>query len=140
MTETNDDTIAGTISITVLPQEDGRYLCSVSSSLSDRPRPSNIFYGQTKEHALAIALEHLAEEYRTAAEESQGIAWDNTETTQAEPQMDQRYHVILHYERIAKAKSKFEALRDTMLGNTIVENAKSTVIKISPGTQQQTLP
>jgi hypothetical protein len=139
MTEISDDTITGTISITVLPQENGSYICSISSSLSDQPRPSTIFYGQTKEHALAIALEHLALEYRTAAEESQGIAWDDTETEEEEPQIDKRYHVILHYERIQSAKSKFEALRDTMLGNTVVENAESTVIKISPHTQQQTL-
>ncbi len=121
------------------PKRPGRYICHISSSLSDRPRPSTIFDGQTKEHALAIALEHLASEYRTAAEESQGIAWNDTETTQAEPQINKRYHVILHYERIVSAKSKFEALRDTMLGNTVVENAKSTVIKISPLAQQQTL-
>ncbi|MDJ0677874.1 MAG: hypothetical protein QNJ36_21240, partial [Calothrix sp. MO_167.B42] len=44
--------------------------------------------------------------------------------------IEKRYHVILHYERIIKAESKFEALQDTLLGNTVVENATVTLIEI----------
>ncbi|WP_224095707.1 hypothetical protein [Nostoc sp. MS1] len=38
--------------------------------------------------------------------------------------------VILHYERIRKAESKFDALQDTLLGNAVVENAKVNLIEI----------
>ncbi len=73
MTKINPDRINGTIAIEVLPQSNGQYLCQISSSLSDRPDDSTNFYGQTKEHAIAIALENLADEYRQKAEESQNI-------------------------------------------------------------------
>ena len=46
--------------------------------------------------------------------------------------IEKRYHVILHYERIAKDESKFEAMHNTMLGNTVVENAKISIIEIEP--------
>ena len=46
--------------------------------------------------------------------------------------IEKRYHVILHYERIAKDESKFEAMHNTMLGNTVVENAKISIIEIDP--------
>jgi len=42
------------------------------------------------------------------------------------------YHVILHYERIAEEESKFEAMHNTIMGNTVVENANITVIEIDP--------
>lgn len=38
--------------------------------------------------------------------------------------------MILHYERIGIAESKFEAMQDTLMGNTVVENAKVTLIEI----------
>jgi hypothetical protein len=38
--------------------------------------------------------------------------------------------VILHYERIAEEESKFEAIHNTIMGNTVVENAKITVVEI----------
>ncbi|MBE9096907.1 hypothetical protein IQ252_24100 [Tychonema sp. LEGE 07203] len=46
--------------------------------------------------------------------------------------IEKRYHVILHYERIAKDESKFEAMHNTMMGNTVVENAKISIIEIAP--------
>jgi phosphoribosylformylglycinamidine (FGAM) synthase PurS component len=44
----------------------------------------------------------------------------------------------LHYERIAKDESKFEAMHNTMLGNTVVENAKISVIEIEPDIEIET--
>ncbi|WP_221643802.1 hypothetical protein [Nostoc sp. UCD121] len=44
--------------------------------------------------------------------------------------IQKHYHVILHYERVGKAESKFEAMQDTLMGNTVVENAKVTLIEI----------
>ena len=49
--------------------------------------------------------------------------------------IEKHYHVILHYERIAEAESKFEAMHDTIMGNTVVENAKISVLEISPDLQ-----
>jgi hypothetical protein len=38
----------------------------------------------------------------------------------------------LHYEDIREAESIFEALQDTVMGNTVVENAKINFIQIDP--------
>lgn len=133
MTEINPDRTNGTIAIDVCAQSNGQYLCQISSSLSDRPDDTMNFYGQTKEHAIAIALEHLATRYRQQAEESQNnIDWDAVELSDDGEPVDKRYHVILHYERIAKEESKFEAMQNTLLGNTVVERGKLSIIEISP--------
>jgi hypothetical protein len=132
MTQINPDRTTGTIAIEVLPQSNGQYLCQMSSSLSDRPDDSTNFYGQTKEHAIAIALEHLADEYRQKAEESQNIDWDAVELSDSGEAINKYYHVIVHYERIAEDESKFEAFQNTIMGNTVVENAKISVIEIAP--------
>ena len=132
MTQINPDRTTGTIAIDVCAQSNGQYLCQISSSLSDRPDDSMNFYGQTKEHAIAIALEHLASRYRQQAEDSQNIDWDAVEISDSGEPIEKRYHVILHYERIAKDESKFEAMHNTMLGNTVVENAKISIIEIDP--------
>ncbi|TAE46997.1 MAG: hypothetical protein EAZ88_25880 [Oscillatoriales cyanobacterium] len=42
------------------------------------------------------------------------------------------YHVIVHYEEISEAESKFEAVHNTIMGNTIVENARLAAIEIDP--------
>ncbi|WP_293337801.1 hypothetical protein [Microcoleus sp. CAWBG58] len=55
MTQINPDRTTGTIAIDVGAQSNGQYLCQISSSLSDRPHDTMNFYGQTKEHAIAIA-------------------------------------------------------------------------------------
>ncbi|MBD2459021.1 hypothetical protein H6G80_33850 [Nostoc sp. FACHB-87] len=131
MTDVNPD-ITGTITIAVQPQDNGQYICQLSSSLSDSPRENIQCYGQTKEHAIAIALEQLADEYRKIAEEQQNIAWDTVERSDSGEPITKYYHVILHYERIAEEESKFEAMHNTIMGNTVVENANITVIEIDP--------
>ncbi|MBD2490421.1 hypothetical protein [Aulosira sp. FACHB-615] len=131
MTDVNPD-ITGTITIAVEPQDNGHYICQLSSSLSDSPRESLECYGQSKEHAIAIALEQLADEYRRIAEERQNIAWDTVERSDSGKPITKHYHVILHYERIAEEESKFEAMHNTIMGNTVVENANITVIEIDP--------
>ncbi|MEA5566300.1 hypothetical protein [Anabaena sp. UHCC 0399] len=131
MTDVNPD-ITRTIAIAVQPQENGQYICQLSSSLSDSPRENIQCYGQTKEHAIAIALEQLAHEYRQIAEERQNTDWDTGERSDSGEAITKHYHVILHYERIAEEESKFEAMRNTIMGNTVVENANITVIEIDP--------
>jgi len=46
--------------------------------------------------------------------------------------IDKRFHVILHYERVAEEESKFEALENTLMGNTVVENAEISIIQVDP--------
>ncbi|MEA5620536.1 hypothetical protein VB711_22240 [Cronbergia sp. UHCC 0137] len=132
MTDVNPDQITGNIRIALLPQDNGQYICQLSSSLSDSPKENIQCYGQTKEHAIAIALEQLADEYRRIAEEQQNIDWLTVERSDSGEPITKHYHVILHYERIAEEESKFEAIHNTMMGNTVVENAKITVIEIDP--------
>ena len=131
MTENNPDQITGTISITVLPQTNGQYDCQLSTSLSNHPIYDIRCYGQTQEHAIAIALEQLADEYRRMAEERQNIDWDAVERSGSGEPIEKQYHVMLHYEDIITAESKFEAMHNTIIGNTVVENAKITVIEIA---------
>ncbi|WP_293343076.1 hypothetical protein [Microcoleus sp. CAWBG58] len=133
MTEINPDRTNGIIAIDVSPQSNGQYLCQILSSLSDRPDDTMNFYGQTKEHAIAIGLEYLAKEYRQKAEDSQNnIDWDALELSDSGQPIEKHYHVILHYEEIAEAESKFEAVHNAMMGNTVIENAIISAIKISP--------
>lgn len=152
MTQMNPDQITRTISITVLPQDNGQYVCQILSSLGDlrfslrrgfanaaalryRSQDYTDFYGQTKEHAIANALEQLAEDYRSSAEDSQNIDALAVELSDSGAPIEKHYHVILHYERIEKAESKFEATHETILGNTVVEDALISVIEISPDLQ-----
>jgi hypothetical protein len=132
MTQVNPDQITGNIAIALLPQENGQYICQLSSSLSDSPRDNIQCYGQTKEHAITIALEQLADEYRQIAEEQQNIDWLTVEKSDSGEPITKHYHVILHYERIAEEESKFQAIHNTVMGNTVVENAKISVIEIDP--------
>lgn len=131
MNETNSEHLTGTLSIAVLPQEKGQFLCQLSSCFSDRNREDIQCYGQTPDHAIAIALEQLAETCRQRAEERQNLDWEAVERSETGAPIEQRYHVMVHYEDIITAASKFEAMHNTLLGNTVVENAKITVIKIA---------
>ena len=79
-----------------------------------------------------LPSEKLADDYRSLAEERQNIDWELVECSETGEPIIKHYHVILHYERIAEAESKFEAMQDTMMGNTVVENAQITVIEIEP--------
>jgi hypothetical protein len=132
MTEINPDRITGTIAIDVCDRSNGQYLCQISLSLSDCPDDTMNFYGQTKEHAIAIGLEHLADKYRQKAEESQNINSLAVELSDSGELINQYYHVILHYEEIGEAESQFEAVHNAMMGNTVIENARISAIKISP--------
>ncbi|MHC0068057.1 hypothetical protein ACWATR_35095 [Nostoc sp. UIC 10890] len=121
--------ITGTITINVQADDHGQYVCELLSSV-DQPTDEIRCCGQTREHAIAVALEQLASKYRQIAEEGQnqdGLAVERSESGKV---IQKHYHVILHYERIGITESKFEAMQDTLLGNTVVENAKVTLIEI----------
>jgi hypothetical protein len=130
MTDVNPNT--ETITIALQPQDNGKYLCQMSLSLSDFPQDHLQCYGQSQEHAIAIALEQLADDYRRIAEERQNIDSLTVERSDSGEPIAKHYHVILHYERIAEEESKFQAIHNTIMGNTVVENAKITVIEIAP--------
>ncbi|MFN6486639.1 MULTISPECIES: hypothetical protein [unclassified Nostoc] len=121
--------IIETITINVEADENEQYISILSSSINQL-RGENRYCGQTKEHAIAIALEQLASKYRQIAEENQNKDWLAVEHSESGEVIQKHYHVILHYERIGIAESKFEAMQDTLLGNTVVENAKVTLIEI----------
>ncbi len=116
------------IAIAILPQDNGHILCELNNPVGEPIRS----YGQTPDHAIACALEQLAEQYRQIAEAQQNLDWDAVEQSESGEPIEKQYHVMLHYERTITAPSKFEAMHDTMMGNTVVENAKITVIEISP--------
>jgi hypothetical protein len=129
MSEAQLNPISGTIAITVFPQENGQYFCELSSSF-DGASTATGCHGQTQAHAIAIALEHLADEYRTKVEEEQGLDALAVDQSESGEIINKHYHVILHYERIAEDESMFEATHNTIMGNTVVENAKITVVEI----------
>lgn len=131
MTDVNAEPMTGSITLTVLPQDNRQYICQISSSLVNFSTQNLQCYGQSKEHAIAVALEQLADEYRRIAEEQQKIDWDTVERSDSGEPISKHYHVILHYEHITEEESKFEAMHNTIMGNTVVENAKITVIEIA---------
>lgn len=131
MSQVNPALITGTISLTVLPQTNGHYVCESSINLTGYSTSDTRCYGQTKEHAIALALEELASHYRQLAQQYQNQDWDAVERNESGEPIINRYHVILHYEHIGEAQSKFEAMHNTILGNTVVENAEITVVQIA---------
>jgi hypothetical protein len=130
--------ITETITINLEADENKQYICILSSSV-DQSTDEIRCCGQTKEHAIAIALEQLASKYRQIAEEGQNQDWLAVERSESGEVIQKHYHVILHYERIGIAESKFEAMQDTLLGNTVVENAKITLIEIDANLPVQPL-
>jgi predicted component of type VI protein secretion system len=115
--------------INVQADENNQYICQLSSPVESSANEIRCC-GQSEEHAIANALEQLASQYRQITEERQNTDWEAVEYSAAGEPIQKRYHVILHYERIRKAESKFDALQDTLLGNTVVENAKVNLIEI----------
>lgn len=133
MNESQPNILSGTISLSVSPENEG-YSCQLSSSFSGE---TIRFYGETQNHAIAIALEHMAAHYRNAAEQKQDEGLSTEDALLAQHPELKRYHVILHYERITEAESKFDAFQDTLMGNTVVENAICTLIELSANSQVQ---
>jgi hypothetical protein len=132
MTEPTANCITGIFSVGILPQANGQYICKLSSDLNNAPRDDIQCYGQTKDHAIAIALEKLAAHYRELVELEQNLAWDAVTRTETGELINKRYHIILHYETIAEDESTFEARHNTIMGNTVVENAMIAIVEIDP--------
>ena len=132
MTNLNLNSIQGNIEINILPQSSGDYCCKLASTLTDSPVFLQTSHGQSADHAIAIALERLAQAYRERAEEQQNLAPLAVERSPSGEVIEKRYHVVVHFEDVLMEESKFEASHSTMLGNTIIENAKINIYEISP--------
>jgi hypothetical protein len=121
---------SGTIALSVTPQANGRYLCEVRPSSEIGGGTMKGFPGQTAKHAIANALENLAGALRKEAEAGQNVEWDSADRSPSGTVSNKRFHVILHYERLVEEESKFEAMHNTMLGNSVVENGEITIIQV----------
>jgi hypothetical protein len=84
-------------------------------------------------------LEHMAAKYRYEAEQKQDGDLKTEDAMLAKHPEMKRYHVILHYERITEAESKFDALQNTLMGNTVVENATCTLIELSENSRLEVI-
>lgn len=131
MFETNPKLISENLSINVTLEDNGYYLCHLSNPLPDPSQNTINCYGQTQEHAIAIALEQLADWYRQIAEDQQNVDMLTVERSPDGEAISKLYHVTLHFECTIDAESKFQAMHDTIMGNTVVENGKISVIGVS---------
>ncbi len=118
-----------TITINVQTNEQGHFIAQISSDL-DLPEEEVICYGQSREHAIAIALERLAITYRNIIDEQQNTDWNAVELSETGEPIKKRYHVVLHYETVWETAAKFEAFENTIMENLVVENAIINVIDI----------
>jgi len=130
MPETNPNPISENFSINVTLDNNGYYFCQLSNPCPNLSQNDISGYGQTQEHAIAIALEQLAEKYRQIAEEQQNIDMLTVERSADGEAINKLYHVTLNFECIINAESKFEAMHNTIMGSTVVENGKITVIEV----------
>ena len=119
-----------TIALSITPDHHGQHQCRRVVEQEGQPEEPQLFYGQGQNHAIAVALEELAQQYRQAASEEDQSDWQAVERSPNGEIILRRYHVILHYERIAEDESKFEAMHNTLMGNTVVENATLAVIPV----------
>jgi phosphoribosylformylglycinamidine (FGAM) synthase PurS component len=131
MPQTTPNLISEKLFITVTLENNDYYLCQLSNPLPDLSQNNISCYGQTQEHAIAIALEQLAEKYRLIAEEQQNVDMLTVERSADGEVINKLYHVTLHFECTIDAESKFEAMHNTIMGNTVVENSKITVIEVA---------
>ncbi len=131
MPEPNLKLTSESLSINVTIENNGYFFCHLSNPLQDLSQNTISCYGQTQEHAIAIALEQLADRYRQIAEDQQNVDMLTVERAPDGKVINKLYHVTLHFECTIDAESKFEAMHNTIMGNTVVENSKITVIEVA---------
>jgi phosphoribosylformylglycinamidine (FGAM) synthase PurS component len=66
------------------------------------------------------------------AEAEQNIDWEAVDRSPSGKVNEKRFHVILHYEHVTEDESKFDAMQNTLLGNTVIENAEVSIIQVAP--------
>ncbi|BCL39734.1 hypothetical protein [Nostoc sp. MS1] len=82
-----------TITINVQAGENNQYICELLSPIESSSKEIRCC-GQSEEHAIAIALEQLASQYRQIVEEKQSIDWETVERSSTGEPIQKRYHVI----------------------------------------------
>lgn len=132
MSQSTPASHSGTIALTVKLQPDGHSVCEMTTSWEGRIGSTERYHGQSPKHAIAVALDNLARAFRREAEAEQQIDCDAVNRSSAGKVIDKRFHVILHYERVTDDASKFEAMHNTLLGNTVIENAEVSIIQVDP--------
>lgn len=132
MPQSDPPSNSGHIAVMVVPEGNGRCVCEMTPMLEGRTGPTTRFHGWNPKHAIAIGLENLARIFRMEAEAEQKVDWEAVDRLPSGTVKEKRFHVILHYERIAEEESKFEAMHNTIIGNTVVENAETTILQIDP--------
>lgn len=123
---------SGNIAISVIRQANGHCLCEATASVDGCSIPTLQSHGQNPKHAIAGALENLARTFRREAEAEQNIPWNMDDDRFPAGGIEQRYHVIVHYESVGEDKTKFRAFENTLMGNTVVEEAEVSVILVDP--------
>jgi len=124
--------LSGQIALTIVPATKGQFVCNLEANMEGREISTKSAHGQNPRHAIAIALENLAHTFRLEAEKEQNIEWEAVELSKTGDEIKRRFHVILHYERVTEEPSKFDARMNTMMGNSVVENAIYTIIQVDP--------
>ena len=81
---------------------------------------------------LDLILAHLAHTFRIEAEAEQKIDWEAVDRSPSGKVNEKRFQVLLHSERVAEEESKFEAMVNTQMGKTVVENAEIAIIQVDP--------
>jgi hypothetical protein len=125
--------ISDSIHVTVRPIVGGGWASQATTSLLGTVVSARRFHGQTAAHAVALALEDLARAFRSRAEAEQAVDWETVYRSPSGEVVYRHFHVTLHYEVVAEEESKFEALNNTLLGNTVVENAEIAIVEVDPG-------
>jgi hypothetical protein len=118
------------ITFQVTTRDNGHSLCEMAIANNGQATKNQQFQGQSHNHAIAIALENLASHYHQAADAEQTDDWIAVEHSPDGEVITKRYHVVLHYERVVEDESKFEAMNNTIMGNTVMENALITVMEV----------
>lgn len=132
MTQTISTITSGHVAITISPQADGHHIAEAACALGEQIAVTSELHGQSMKHAVSMVLEQLARKFRQEAEAEQNLAWDAVDRLPSGAVKEKRFHVILHYERVTEDESKFEAMLNTQLGNTVVENAEISAIQLDP--------
>jgi hypothetical protein len=127
-----DDTSSVNIAVLVVPQANGRYICKLRSPLAGETGAVKAYHGQTANHAIANALEDLALALRVEVEAGQNVDWDAVDRSLSGKVIDRHFHVISHYECLVEEESKFDAVHNTLNGNTVEENAELTILQVDP--------
>lgn len=132
MNQFANERTSSNIAITVTPQQNGHYICEAVPSIMSQTDSFVSAYGQHPKHAIANALERIALQLRLDVEADQNIDADEVERTDDGEIIEKTFHIVVHYETVYADQSKFDAMVETQMGNTMVERGDFSMIQIDP--------